>query len=131
MKRKLRSSSSLKLALSTAPSARVTAGLKANFALVAGHGPDEVAQYFYSYLFLRYPETREMFPPAMTRQRDRLVGALVRIVARRWLVPDVERISARFHARREQKSGFERAVSRLIGMDLKLEQYKKGRAGIL
>ena len=42
------------------------------------------------------------------------------------LVPDVERISARFHARREQKSGFERAVSRLIGMDLKLEQYKKG-----
>ena len=44
------------------------------------------------------------------------------------LVPDVERISARFHARREQKSGFERAVSRLIGMDLKLEQYKKGEA---
>jgi coenzyme F420 biosynthesis associated uncharacterized protein len=42
------------------------------------------------------------------------------------IVPDVERISARFHARREQKSGFERAVSRLIGMDLKLEQYKKG-----
>ena len=42
------------------------------------------------------------------------------------LVPDVERISARFHARREQKSGFERAVMRLIGMDLKLEQYKKG-----
>ena len=42
------------------------------------------------------------------------------------LVPDVERISARFHARREQKSGFERAVNRLIGMDLKLEQYKKG-----
>lgn len=57
-----------------------TAGLKANFALVARHGPDEVAQYFYSYLFLRYPQTRDMFPPAMTKQRDRLVGALVRIV---------------------------------------------------
>jgi coenzyme F420 biosynthesis associated uncharacterized protein len=42
------------------------------------------------------------------------------------IVPDVERISDRFHARREQKSGFERAVSRLIGMDLKLDQYKKG-----
>jgi len=42
------------------------------------------------------------------------------------IVPEVERISARFHARREQKSGFERAVSRLIGMDLKLDQYKKG-----
>ena len=57
-----------------------TAALKENFALVAGHGPDEVAQYFYSYLFLRYPQTRDMFPPAMTTQRDRLVGALVRIV---------------------------------------------------
>ncbi len=42
------------------------------------------------------------------------------------LVPDVERISARFHERRERKTGFERAVMRLIGMDLKLEQYKKG-----
>jgi coenzyme F420 biosynthesis associated uncharacterized protein len=43
------------------------------------------------------------------------------------LVPDVERISARFHARREQrKSGFERAIMRVTGMDMKLEQYKKG-----
>src|SRR6476659_10431823 len=43
------------------------------------------------------------------------------------LVPDVQRISDRFHARREQrKSGFERAVMRLTGMDMKLEQYKKG-----
>ena len=42
------------------------------------------------------------------------------------LVPDVERISARFHERRERRSGFERAVMRLTGMDLKLEQYKKG-----
>ena len=57
-----------------------TDALKANFAVVAGHGPDEVAQYFYSYLFLRYPETRDMFPPSMAKQRDRLVGALVRIV---------------------------------------------------
>ena len=44
----------------------------------------------------------------------------------RELVPDVARISARFHERRERKTGFERAVMRLIGMDLKLEQYKKG-----
>ena len=43
------------------------------------------------------------------------------------LVPDVDRISERFHARREQrKSGFERAIMRLTGMDMKLEQYKKG-----
>jgi len=57
-----------------------TAALKNNFAAVAAHGGDDVALYFYSYLFLKYPETRDMFPPAMTRQRDRLVGALVRIV---------------------------------------------------
>src|SRR5260221_9453508 len=42
------------------------------------------------------------------------------------LVPDVERISARFHERRTNRTTFERAVRRLTGMDLKLEQYKKG-----
>ena len=56
-----------------------TAALKDNFAAVAANGGDDVALYFYSYLFLRYPQTRDMFPPAMTKQRDRLVGALVRI----------------------------------------------------
>jgi NAD(P)H-flavin reductase/hemoglobin-like flavoprotein len=57
-----------------------TAALKENFAAVAEYGPDDVAMYFYSYLFLRYPETRDMFPPTMVKQRDRLVGALVRVV---------------------------------------------------
>jgi coenzyme F420 biosynthesis associated uncharacterized protein len=42
------------------------------------------------------------------------------------LVPDVERISARFHERRARRSGMDRAVMRLSGMDLKLEQYGKG-----
>ncbi|MGZ8437244.1 MAG: zinc-dependent metalloprotease, partial [Candidatus Limnocylindrales bacterium] len=42
------------------------------------------------------------------------------------LVPDVERISARFHERRTNHTPFERAVLRLTGMDLKYEQYKKG-----
>jgi coenzyme F420 biosynthesis associated uncharacterized protein len=43
------------------------------------------------------------------------------------LVPDVERISARFHDRRNaRRSPFERAVMRLTGMDVKLEQYRKG-----
>ena len=36
-----------------------TAALKENFATVAAHGGDEVALYFYSYLFLKYPETRD------------------------------------------------------------------------
>jgi putative hydrolase len=44
------------------------------------------------------------------------------------LVPGVERISARFHERRERRTPFERAILRLTGMDLKLEQYKKGEA---
>lgn len=42
------------------------------------------------------------------------------------LVPDVERISARFHERRERRTPFERVIMRLTGMDLKMEQYKKG-----
>ena len=44
------------------------------------------------------------------------------------LVPDVERISARFHERRSRRTPFERSMLRLTGMDLKLEQYKKGEA---
>ncbi|HEV7809662.1 MAG TPA: zinc-dependent metalloprotease [Candidatus Limnocylindrales bacterium] len=43
------------------------------------------------------------------------------------LVPGVERISAKFHERRHaRRSPFERAVMRLTGMDVKLEQYRKG-----
>jgi coenzyme F420 biosynthesis associated uncharacterized protein len=42
------------------------------------------------------------------------------------LVPDVERISARFHERRARRTPFERAMLRLTGLDLKLEQYRKG-----
>ncbi len=42
------------------------------------------------------------------------------------LVPGVEQISARFHERRTRRTPFERAMLRLTGMDLKLEQYKTG-----
>jgi putative hydrolase len=42
------------------------------------------------------------------------------------LVPDVEVISAKFHARRGERTGFERAIMRVTGMDLKMEQYRKG-----
>jgi coenzyme F420 biosynthesis associated uncharacterized protein len=44
------------------------------------------------------------------------------------LVPDVETISARFHERRTRRTPFERSMLRLTGMDLKMEQYKKGEA---
>jgi len=42
------------------------------------------------------------------------------------LVPDVDKISARFHERRNRRTPFERSMLRLTGMDLKMEQYRKG-----
>ena len=44
----------------------------------------------------------------------------------RELVPDVVRISERFHERRNRRTPFERSMLRLTGMDLKIEQYRKG-----
>jgi coenzyme F420 biosynthesis associated uncharacterized protein len=44
------------------------------------------------------------------------------------LIFDVETISARFHARREQRTGAERAMMRVTGLDIKMEQYKQGEA---
>ncbi|WP_240197531.1 globin domain-containing protein [Nonomuraea lactucae] len=37
--------------------------------------------FFYSALFLMYPQTRDLFPVSMAMQRDRLVGALGRIIS--------------------------------------------------
>jgi NAD(P)H-flavin reductase/hemoglobin-like flavoprotein len=44
------------------------------------HG-DEVPLHFYSDLFLKHPETRQMFPVSMQAQRAHLVEALAQIVA--------------------------------------------------
>ena len=57
-----------------------TARLKSTWTAVTSHG-DDVALYFYAHLFVTHPELREMFPLAMDGQRDRLVGALGRIVS--------------------------------------------------
>ena len=57
-----------------------TARLKESFARVAMHG-DEVALFFYSDLFLRHPETRDMFPVSMAEQRGHLLRALATIVS--------------------------------------------------
>lgn len=54
--------------------------LKDNFAQVAQHG-NAVALFFYSDLFLRNPQLRDLFPIGMGHQRDRLLSALGRIVA--------------------------------------------------
>lgn len=42
------------------------------------------------------------------------------------LVPGVETISARFHARRATRTPMERAMLRITGLDLKMEQYARG-----
>jgi coenzyme F420 biosynthesis associated uncharacterized protein len=42
------------------------------------------------------------------------------------LVPGVTTISARFHARRALRTPLERAVLRITGLDLKMEQYARG-----
>jgi coenzyme F420 biosynthesis associated uncharacterized protein len=42
------------------------------------------------------------------------------------LVPDVGTMSARFHARRSSRSPMERAIMRITGLDLKMEQYARG-----
>ncbi|MBO0772884.1 MAG: oxidoreductase [Actinobacteria bacterium] len=54
--------------------------LRDSFARVAMHG-DEVPLFFYSDLFLRHPETRELFPVSMAHQRDRLLQALATTVS--------------------------------------------------
>jgi NAD(P)H-flavin reductase/hemoglobin-like flavoprotein len=55
-------------------------GLKDSFARAAMHG-DAVPLFFYADLFLRHPETRELFPVSMAAQRDRLVQALAAVVS--------------------------------------------------
>lgn len=62
--------------------------LKDNFAQVAQHG-DAVALFFYSDLFVRNPQLRDMFPVGMSQQRDRLLSALGRIVSDVDNLPDV------------------------------------------
>ena len=54
--------------------------LKESFAQVARYG-DEVTLFFYSDLFLRAPGVRDLFPVSMAAQRDRLLGALGKIVS--------------------------------------------------
>jgi NAD(P)H-flavin reductase/hemoglobin-like flavoprotein len=62
--------------------------MRASFAKAAAHG-DEAPLWFYSHLFLTHPETRDLFPVSMARQRDRLFAALGEIVD---LVDDLDRL---------------------------------------
>lgn len=64
------------------------AALQHSWGVVAKSG-DEVPLYFYSHLFLAHPEVRELFPVSMSGQRDKLVGALGRIVSNVNTIDDV------------------------------------------
>ena len=55
------------------------AAIKETFARLSEAG-DDGAAYFYGSLFSHRPQLRELFPPAMDEQRDRLLRALTRIV---------------------------------------------------
>ncbi|GAA1954294.1 globin domain-containing protein [Catenulispora subtropica] len=60
--------------------ARVPALIRDSFALV-GDIADKVVAHFYALVFTEAPAVRDMFPPMMDAQRDRLFQALVRVVA--------------------------------------------------
>ena len=44
----------------------------------------------------------------------------------REIVPGHAEISEKFHRRRERRSGLERALMRITGLDMKMEQYRRG-----
>jgi NAD(P)H-flavin reductase/hemoglobin-like flavoprotein len=54
--------------------------LRESFARIAMHG-DELPLFFYSDLFIKHPEVRELFPVSMAAQRGHLVDALAKIVS--------------------------------------------------
>ena len=53
--------------------------IRTSFAAAEPH-TDELGRFFYATLFLRAPETRELFPVNMEVQRSRLLRALVHVV---------------------------------------------------
>ena len=54
--------------------------LRNSFSKIVMHG-DEVPLFFYSDLFIKHPEVRDLFPISMRAQREHLIGALGQIVA--------------------------------------------------
>ncbi|MEU1708119.1 globin domain-containing protein [Streptomyces sp. NPDC005706] len=64
--------------------------MRASLAVVSPHVA-ELAAHFYSILFARYPQVRNLFPADLDVQRERLVRALLRIVE---LVDDTDNLVA-------------------------------------
>lgn len=91
--------------------------LKETFAAVAPQGP-EVVDYFYAHLFATGgTDVIDMFPPLMGRVRDRLLGALVQIVAD---VEDLPRLTEYLHGlgRDHRKFGVQPEHFKLVGTSL-------------
>jgi NAD(P)H-flavin reductase/hemoglobin-like flavoprotein len=53
--------------------------VKESFAAIEAHAR-EAMEHFYAWLFVQHPEIRAMFPLAMSEHRERVFGALARIV---------------------------------------------------
>jgi NAD(P)H-flavin reductase/hemoglobin-like flavoprotein len=54
--------------------------LRESFARIAMHG-DELPLFFYSDLFIKHPEVRELFPVSMAAQRGHFTDALAKIIS--------------------------------------------------
>ncbi|MER8186692.1 globin domain-containing protein [Kitasatospora sp. NPDC094015] len=66
-----------------------SAVLRASFAVVERRA-DQLTKYFYAHLFTHNPGIRALFPERMDEQRDRLFGALTRLVLR---LTDTDRLA--------------------------------------
>ncbi len=89
------------------------AAVRETFAIVASAG-DNAPGFFYGRLFARYPRLRDMFPPAMNDQRDRLVQALVRIVESMTTPEEMAAYLAQL-GRDHRKYGVEPAMYEAVG----------------
>ena len=74
-----------------------TEAIKKSVDVLAPHGT-KVTEYFYNYLFRKYPEVRPMFPDDMGPQAKRLLDSIVYIASNIGnldkLVPYLERLGA-------------------------------------
>jgi NAD(P)H-flavin reductase/hemoglobin-like flavoprotein len=64
------------------------ARLRESFSRVTMHG-DELPLFFYSDLFIKHPEVRDLFPVSMAAQRGNFVEALVKIVSQADRLPEL------------------------------------------
>jgi NAD(P)H-flavin reductase/hemoglobin-like flavoprotein len=100
-----------------APAAdQAIAAIRETFRYVADAG-DKAAGFFYGQLFLRQPHLRQLFPPAMNEQRDRLLRALGRIVETQATPEDMAAYLAQL-GRDHRKYGVQPEMYEVVGAAL-------------